>query len=214
MTPAQYKPVDVLVIGAGNAAANAALSAHEAGATVAMLETAPETARGGNSAFTGGAFRFVYDGIDELLALAPDIADLDLANIDFGTYTEGQYFDDMGRLTDYRCDPELTEVLIGGSYQSALWLKKHGVKFQPALGRQAFKVDGKTGTLTAIDSFPTEKQPRAFNIDPSGKVLLAVGELSNSMTSYAIDKKSGKLTKLKEYPMGKKPNWVEIVKLP
>ena len=78
----------------------------------------------------------------------------------------------------------------------------------------AFKVDGKTGTLTAIDSFPTEKQPRAFNIDPSGKVLLAVGELSNSMTSYAIDKKSGKLTKLKEYPMGKKPNWVEIVKLP
>ena len=143
MTPAQYKPVDVLVIGAGNAAANAALAAHEAGASVAMLETAPESARGGNSAFTGGAFRFVYDGIDELLALAPDIADLDLANIDFGTYTEGQYFDDMGRLTEYRCDPELTEVLIGGSYQSALWLKKHGVKFQPALGRQAFKVDGK-----------------------------------------------------------------------
>jgi tricarballylate dehydrogenase len=143
MTPAHYKPVDVLVIGAGNAAANAALAAHEQGASVAMLETAPESARGGNSAFTGGAFRFVYDGIDHLLALAPDIADLDLGNIDFGTYTEGQYFDDMGRLTEYRCDPELTEVLIGGSYQSALWLKKHGVKFQPALGRQAFKVDGK-----------------------------------------------------------------------
>ncbi len=143
MTPAQYTPVDVLVIGAGNAAANAALAAKEAGASVAMLETAPQTARGGNSAFTGGAFRFVYDGIDELLALDPSIAELDLASIDFGTYTEGQYFDDMGRLTDYRCDPDLTEVLIGGSYQSALWLKKHGVKFQPALGRQAFKVDGK-----------------------------------------------------------------------
>lgn len=78
----------------------------------------------------------------------------------------------------------------------------------------AFKVDAKTGALTAIDSFPTEKQPRAFNIDPTGRTLLAVGELSNSLTSYAIDKKSGKLTKLKEYPMGKKPNWVEIVKLP
>ncbi len=143
MTPIQYKPVDVLVIGAGNAAANAALAAHEAGASVAMLETAPEDARGGNSAFTGGAFRFVYDSVDDLLALDPSIADLDLSSIDFGTYTEGQYFDDMGRLTDYRCDPELTEVLIGGSYQSALWLKKHGVKFQPALGRQAFKVDGK-----------------------------------------------------------------------
>lgn len=143
MTPAQYTQVDVLVVGAGNAAANAALSAHEAGASVAMLETAPRNARGGNSAFTGGAFRFVYDGVDDLLKLAPDIAALDLGSIDFGTYTEGQYFDDMGRLTEYRCDPELTEVLIGNSYASAVWLRKHGVKFQPALGRQAFKVDGK-----------------------------------------------------------------------
>jgi 6-phosphogluconolactonase len=65
--------------------------------------------------------------------------------------------------------------------------------------------------LTPIDSFPTEKQPRAFSIDPTSHYLLAVGELSNSMTTYTIDK-SGKLTKLKEYPMGKKPNWVEIVK--
>ncbi len=75
----------------------------------------------------------------------------------------------------------------------------------------AFKVDAKTGMLTPIDSFATEKQPRAFNIDPTGRYLLAVGELSNSMTSYSIDKTTGELTKLKEYPMGKKPNWVEIV---
>jgi 6-phosphogluconolactonase len=75
----------------------------------------------------------------------------------------------------------------------------------------AFKVDPKTGMLTSIDSFATEKQPRAFSIDPTSRYLLAVGELSNSMTAYAIDKATGKLTKLKDYPMGKKPNWVEIV---
>ena len=75
----------------------------------------------------------------------------------------------------------------------------------------AFSVDPKTGMLTSIDSYPTEKQPRGFNIDPTGRYLLSVGQLSNSMTSYAIDKASGKLTKLKEYPMGKNPNWVEIV---
>ena len=143
MTPAELGKVDVLVIGAGNAAANAALSAHEAGASVAMIETAPKEARGGNSAFTGGAFRFKYSTVDDLLRLAPDIADLDLGTIDFGSYTEGQYFDDMGRLTEYRCDPELTEVLIGNSFEAGLWLRKHGVRFQPALGRQAFKVDGK-----------------------------------------------------------------------
>jgi len=77
----------------------------------------------------------------------------------------------------------------------------------------AFSVDPKTGMLTSIDSYPTEKQPRAFNIDPTGRYLLAVGQLSNSMTSYAIDKATGKLTKLREYPVGKNPNWVEIVSL-
>lgn len=76
----------------------------------------------------------------------------------------------------------------------------------------AFSVNAKTGMLTPIDSFATEKQPRSFAIDGASKILLAVGELSNSMTSYSIDQKTGKLTKLKEYPMGKKPNWVEIVK--
>jgi 6-phosphogluconolactonase len=75
----------------------------------------------------------------------------------------------------------------------------------------AFSVDAKTGMLTAIDSYPTEKQPRAFNIDPTARYLLSVGQLSNSMTSYAIDKATGKLSKLKEYPVGKNPNWVEVV---
>jgi 6-phosphogluconolactonase len=74
----------------------------------------------------------------------------------------------------------------------------------------AFSVDPKTGMLTSIDSYPTEKQPRAFKIDPTSRYLLSVGQLSNSMTSYAIDA-TGKLTKLKEYPVGKNPNWVEIV---
>jgi 6-phosphogluconolactonase len=78
----------------------------------------------------------------------------------------------------------------------------------------AFKVDAKKGTLTPIDSFATEKQPRAFAIDPTGRYLLAVGEVSNGLTISSIDKATGKLTKLKDYPMGKKPNWVEIVKLP
>jgi len=142
-TTADLGRVDVLVIGAGNAAANAALQARQMGASVAMLETAPKEARGGNSAFTGGAFRFSFKTVEDLIALAPDIRDLNLANIDFGSYTVEQYYDDMHRLTEYRCDPELTDVLIGDSYAAALWLKKLGVRFQPALGRQAFNVGGK-----------------------------------------------------------------------
>ena len=143
MTPDALPEPDVLVVGAGNAAANAALAAHAAGARVAIIEAAPEDARAGNSAFTGGAFRFVYGGVKDLLQIAPDIESLDLANIDFGTYTKEQYYDDMGRLTEYRSDPELTDILIDSSTGAATWLRQHGVRFQPALGRQAFKVGGK-----------------------------------------------------------------------
>ena len=49
--------------GAGNAALCAAISAHESGARVLMLEAAPFEERGGNSHFTGGAFRFAFSGV-------------------------------------------------------------------------------------------------------------------------------------------------------
>ena len=71
MTTADLGRVDVLVIGAGNAAANAALPAREQGASVVMLETAPNEARGGNSHFTGGAFRFTFSTSRTSLALPP-----------------------------------------------------------------------------------------------------------------------------------------------
>src|SRR6201988_245510 len=105
---------DVIMVGAGNAATCAALSAREQGASVLMIEVAPEDQRGGNSAFTGGAFRVVYHGGEDLARLIPDMNETELGDVDFGTYTEEQYFDDMGRLTQYRCDPDLTEILIGG----------------------------------------------------------------------------------------------------
>ena len=80
----------------------AAISAHEHGAWVAMLEAAPFEERGGNSHFTGGAFRFAFDGVDEVIAALPSLAEEDLVNIDFGTYTQAQFFDDLLELAQYR----------------------------------------------------------------------------------------------------------------
>lgn len=59
---------DVIIVGGGNAAMCAALSAHEQGARVLVLERAPESERGGNSAYTDGAMRFVYDAPDDVIA--------------------------------------------------------------------------------------------------------------------------------------------------
>jgi tricarballylate dehydrogenase len=135
--------IDVIVVGAGNAASCAALAAREAGARVLMLEIAPEDQKGGNSAFTGGAFRVVYHGREDLAGLIPDMNQTELKDVDFGTYSEEQYFDDMGRLTQYRCDPDMTEILVRGSFAAGLWMREKGVRFQLGLGRQAFRVDCK-----------------------------------------------------------------------
>src|SRR5262249_49541328 len=90
---------DVIVVGAGNAAFCAALAAQEQGAGVLMREGAREEEPGGNSRFTAGAIRVVYDGIDDIKALVPDLTAAEIASMDFGTYTAEQFFDDMARVT-------------------------------------------------------------------------------------------------------------------
>ena len=134
---------DIIVVGAGNAATCAALSARENGGSVLMLEIAPEEAACGNSAFTGGAFRLVYHGFDDLAQLIPDLSEHELSNVDVGTYTAEQYYDDVGRLTEWRSDPNLTEILVTQSFETGRWMREKGVRFQLGLGRQAFNVDGK-----------------------------------------------------------------------
>ncbi len=135
--------VDVLVIGAGNAAFCAALAARERGASVLMLERAPEDEAGGNSRFTAGALRFAYDGVEDLRALMPDLSEAEIARSDFGSYTEEQFFDDMGRVTEYRCDPDLVELLVRRSKATMGWMRGKGIRFHPMFRRQAFEIDGR-----------------------------------------------------------------------
>src|SRR4029078_3579767 len=98
---------DVIVVGGGNAAFCAAHAAAEHGVSVLVLERAPEEEARGNSRLPAGAFRCVYDGVDDLRALMPDLTDEEVANSDFGTYTQDKFFDDMGRDTAYRSCPAL-----------------------------------------------------------------------------------------------------------
>ena len=133
----------VVVVGGGNAAFCAALAAQERGARVIVLERAPEAESGGNSRFTAGAIRFAYRGVDDLRQIMPDLSEEEIARTDFGTYTEDQFFDDMFRVTRYRTDPVLCELLVKRSFETMKWLRGKGVRFQPIYGRQAFKVDGR-----------------------------------------------------------------------
>jgi len=134
---------DVVVVGGGNAAFAAAVSAAQEGASVVMLERAPIEEAGGNSRFTAGAMRFAYDGVADLRRLMPDLTDEEIERSDFGDYPERRFFDDMGRLTEYRTDPELCELLVRKSRETLFWMADNGIRFAPIWGRQAFLVGGR-----------------------------------------------------------------------
>jgi len=137
------RAADVIVVGAGNAAFCAALAAAERGARVLMLEAAPEEESGGNSRFTAGAMRVVYNGVEDVKTLVPDLTPAEIETSDFGTYTAARFFDDMARVTQARADPDLVELLVTRSFPTLDWMRGNGVRFIPIYGRQAFKIDGK-----------------------------------------------------------------------
>lgn len=134
---------DVIVVGGGNAALCAAIAAKNAGRKVLLLERAPEEERGGNSTFTDGKFRAVYNGLEDVKALVPDLTQAEIDSTDFGEYTENDFFDDMARITQMRTDPDLCEILVRNSREALFWLQEQGIRFMANYGRQAYKVNGR-----------------------------------------------------------------------
>ena len=134
---------DVIVVGCGNAALSAALSAKENGAKVLVLEKAPEEWRGGNSYFTGGLFRFAFDNVSEVFDLVDDMSDAEKEGVEIKPYTSDNFFGDLYRLTDNMADPDLANTLVFNSLPTMKWLREKNVRFVLASGRQAFNVGGK-----------------------------------------------------------------------
>lgn len=108
---------DIAVIGGGNAALCAAMTAAEAGARVLILETAPKPYRGGNSRHTRN-FRCMHSG-----PLGPLVED----------YSEEEYFADLLKVTAGKTDEHLARLAIRTSEECLPWMEKHGVRFQPSL---------------------------------------------------------------------------------
>ncbi|HSE03677.1 MAG TPA: FAD-dependent tricarballylate dehydrogenase TcuA, partial [Methylomirabilota bacterium] len=133
---------DVVVIGAGNAALAAAVSAREHGARrVVALEKAPHELRGGNTHYSGGLLRFAYDRPEDLLPLVPD-AESQVPGFPAGVepYPAKRFRADLDRVTEGRSDPELSEILIGRSFDTVAWMAKQGIAMEPAVSLSGVRV--------------------------------------------------------------------------
>src|ERR1700750_1392235 len=109
---------DVLVIGGGNAALCAAISARRAGASVLVLEGAPKFYRGGNTRHTRN-MRCAHDAATDILT---------------GPYTEEEFWEDLLRVTGGQTDEQLARMMIHESKDMLNWIVEQGVRWQPSLG--------------------------------------------------------------------------------
>ncbi len=113
---------DVLVVGGGNAALCAAITARQAGCSVLLAEHAPRAFRGGNSRHTRN-LRAMHAKPTSVLTEA---------------YLEEEYWDDLRRVTAGNTDEQLARMTIRASSGVFDFMHQCGVRFQPSL----------TGTLS------------------------------------------------------------------
>jgi 6-phosphogluconolactonase len=115
------------------------------------------------------------------------------------TVTAFQYDAAKGSLAEVQTSPTLAEPFAGEKSGAEITVHPNG-KFLYASNRgpdsiSVFRIDAKTGKLTAIERVPTQgKTPRNFAIDPTGKFLFAANQDSDNVVVFHLDPGTGHLT--------------------
>jgi tricarballylate dehydrogenase len=108
---------DVIVIGGGNAALVSAMSAHDMGARVLVLERSDQLFRGGNSRHTRN-IRCVHNSADAY---------------NTGAYTFDELWRDLCGVGTGPSDEKLAHLTVTESETAPEWMSAHGALWQPPL---------------------------------------------------------------------------------
>ncbi len=112
------KKYDMVVVGGGNAALNAAMSAKESAPSrkILMIERAPRDFRGGNSKYTR-SIRYVHDH----------------DNFSSGPYTKEEYIQDVMKINKGESNPDILNLVVDGSQKMPAWMMKHKIVLKHAV---------------------------------------------------------------------------------
>jgi tricarballylate dehydrogenase len=133
---------DIVVIGGGSAAFEAAVAAREAGAQrVVMLEKAPEAEYGGNARYSGTGFRFVHGGAEEIRRFIPDVDAALFATMQIAPYRADDFMADLDRMTQGHMNRALAQTLVSESNAAVHWMRDVGIAWEPL--KEHAKVGGK-----------------------------------------------------------------------
>lgn len=177
---------DLTVIGGGIAGLSAAIAARRSGASVRLLEAAPQSLRGGNARH-GRNFRLMHASP---LCYVPD------------RYDANEFLDELHGVTGTGTDPSLAQLLIDGSGTIAPWLIGNGVHLQPPgtgvmpySRRTAFPLGGGKAMMNALYA-TAAKLGVVISYDSEARALVRKGrpgwtiEACSNTTCETIDARS------------------------
>jgi tricarballylate dehydrogenase len=84
-----------------------------------------------------------YHNLDDIRKVVTDLSEEEAEAIVMPDYNEDDFYEDIMRVTKGESQPDLAKQLVDRSFETLVWMKGHGVKFELNYDNQSYEKDGK-----------------------------------------------------------------------